>query len=96
MTVNWLLRIMTGSALFALATDSFGADAAGVLGPGSTAGLLILIGLGLVGLGLRGRKTDFQEKPVDGRYLSLGMREVNLRGTSLFRRTRGKEGKRKG
>ena len=33
------------------------------------------------------------EKPIDGRYLALGMREVNLRGASLFQRTRGKEGK---
>jgi hypothetical protein len=33
------------------------------------------------------------EKPIDGRYLALGMREVNLRGASLFPRTRGKEGK---
>jgi hypothetical protein len=33
------------------------------------------------------------EKPIDGRILVLGMREVNLRGASLFPRTKGKEGK---
>lgn len=33
------------------------------------------------------------EKPIDGRYLALGMKEVNLRGASLFQRTRGKEDK---
>jgi hypothetical protein len=33
------------------------------------------------------------EKPIDGLYLALGMREVNLRGASLFPRTRGKGGK---
>jgi hypothetical protein len=33
------------------------------------------------------------EKPIDGRILVLGMREVNLRGASLFPRTRVKEGK---
>jgi len=42
--------------MFALATNSFGADAADVLGTGSTAGMLILIGLGLVELGILGRK----------------------------------------
>ena len=40
-------------------------------------------------LELLGRK----KIPIDGRYLALGMREVNLRGASLFQRTRGKEGK---
>jgi len=54
--VKGLLGILTGGTLVALATDLFGADAPGVLGPGSTAGLLILLGLGLVGLGMRGRK----------------------------------------
>jgi len=80
--------------MVALATNSFGADAAGVMGPGSTAGMLMVLGLGLVGLGMRGRKKIFQGTPVSGRYLALGMREVNLRGASLFpRTTRGKEGK---
>jgi len=89
---NGLLGILTGSTMFALGTNFFGADAAGVMGPGSTAGMLILLGLGMVELGIRGRKKIFQETPIDGRYLALGMREVNLRGASLFQRTRGKEG----
>ena len=92
MIVNGLLVILTGSTMFALATNLFGADAAGVMGPGSTAGMFMLLGLGLVGLGIRGRKMIFQGTPIDGRYLALGMREVNLRGASLFQRTRGKEG----
>jgi hypothetical protein len=93
MIVNGLLGILTGGALAALATNSFQADATGVMGPGSTAGILILLGLGLAGLGIRGRRKFFQGTPVDGGYLALGMREVNLRGASLFQRTRGKEGK---
>jgi hypothetical protein len=93
MVVTGLLGILTGSTMLALATNSFGANAAGVMGSGSTAGMLMLLGLGLVGLGIRGRRRIFQGTPIDGRYLALGMREVNLRGASLFQRTRGKEGK---
>jgi hypothetical protein len=93
MFVNGLLGFLTGGAMVALATNSFQANAAGVLGPGSTAGILILLGSGLVGLGIRGRKKMFQGTPIDGRYLALGMREVNLRGASLFQRPGGKEGK---
>ena len=81
---------MTGGAMVALATNSFQADAAGVMGPGSTAGILILLGLGLAGLGIRGRRKIFQGTPIVGRYLALGMREVNLRGASLFQRAGGK------
>ena len=88
-----LFVILTGSTTFVLATNLFGADADGIMGPGSTAGVLMLLGLGLVGLGIWGRKKIFQGIPIDGRYLALGMREVNLRGASLFQRTRGKEGK---
>ncbi len=73
--------------MVALATNSFGADAAGVMGPISTAGMLMLLGLGLVRLGIRGRRKIFQGTPIDGRYLALGMREVNIRGTSMFQRT---------
>jgi len=54
--VKGLLGILTGGTMVALATNIFGADAPGALGTGSTAGLLILLGLGLVGLGMRGRK----------------------------------------
>jgi len=87
-----LLVILTGSTTFVLATNLFGADADGIMGPGSTAGVLMLLGLGLIGLGVRGRKKIILRTPTDGRYLALGMREVNLRGAFLFQRTRGKEG----
>ena len=56
MIVKGMFVILAGGALVALATNIFGADAAGVLGRGSTAGIFILLGLGLVGLGMRGRK----------------------------------------
>ena len=55
-TAKGMLVILVGGTLVALATNLFGADAAGVLGTGSTAGMFILLGLGLVGLGMRGRK----------------------------------------
>ena len=90
MFVNGLLGILTGIAMVALATNSFQADAAGVMGPGSTAGILILLGLGLAGLGIRGRKKIFQGTPPDGRYLALGMREVNLRGHPCFSEQEGR------
>ena len=92
MFVKGLLGILTGGAWVALATNSFQSDAAGVMGPGSTAGILILLGSGLVGLGIRGRKKIFQGTPIDGRYLALGMKEVNFREAPLFQRTRGEEG----
>ena len=92
MLVNGLLGILTGGAMVALATNSFQSDAAGVMGPGSTAGILILLGSGLVGLGIRGRKKIFQGTPIDGRYLALGMKEVNSARAPLFQRTRGIEG----
>ena len=56
MIVRGMFAILAGGTLVALATNIFGADAAGVLGTGSTAGIFILLGLGLVGLGMRGRK----------------------------------------
>jgi len=93
MFVNGLLEFLTVGAIVVLATNSFQADAAGDMGPGSTTGILILLGLGLVGMGIRGRKKIFQRTPIAGRYLALGMMEVNLRGASLFQRTREKEGK---
>ena len=67
--------------LWALATNISEANTVGIL--------LMLLGLGLAGLGLLGRK----KTPIGDRYLALGMREVNLRGASLFQLTRGKEGK---
>ena len=77
-----------------LASESFGANAAGVLWPGFTPGMLISLGLGLAGLGMWGREKIRQGTITDGRYLALGMREVNLRGASLFHRTnKRKEGK---
>lgn len=93
MIVNGLLGFLTGGAMVALAMNSFQADAAGVMGPGSTAGILILLGSTLVALGRRGRKKIVQGTPFDGNYLALGMREVNHRGASLFQRTGGEEGK---
>jgi hypothetical protein len=46
--------------------------------------MLKLLGLGLVGKGMWGRKTICKGTPIDGRYLALGGRDVNFRGTSLF------------
>ena len=92
MFVNGLLGILIVGAMVALATNLFQADAAGVMGPGSTHGILILLGLGLIGLGIRGRKKIFPGSPIDGRYLALGMKELNFREAPLFQRTRGKEG----
>lgn len=63
-----LLETLTGGTMVALATNLFEADAAGVLGPGSTPGMLmLLLGLGLAGLGRWGRKKISQRTPVDGR-----------------------------
>lgn len=75
MLVNGLLGILTGGAMVPLATNSFQADAAGVMGSGSTPGIWILLGLGLVWLGIRGRKYTFQGTPINGRYLALEMNE---------------------
>src|SRR5512135_170426 len=93
MFVNGVLGILTGGAMVALATNSFQSEATAVMGPGSTAGILILLGSGLVGLGIRGRKKIFQGTPIDGRYLAWGMKEVNFReGTpvSANKRKRGR------
>jgi hypothetical protein len=78
--VNGLLGILTGGAMIALATNTLEADTVGIL--------LVLLGLGLAGLGFLGRK----QIPIGGRYLALGMKEVNLRGASLFQRPERKEG----
>jgi hypothetical protein len=51
--------ILTGSTMVVLAMNLFGTDATGVLGSGSTPWLLISLGLGLVGLGMRCRKKIF-------------------------------------
>ena len=51
-----MLGILTGGAVVALAANSYGIDAANVLGPGSTPGMLMLLGLGLLWVGKRGRK----------------------------------------
>ncbi|MBE0568235.1 MAG: hypothetical protein IH577_00975 [Deltaproteobacteria bacterium] len=66
MIVKGLLGILTGGTMFAVATNSFGADATGALWPGFTPGILMSLGLGLVGLGMWGRKKIFQGTPVDG------------------------------
>jgi hypothetical protein len=83
MIVNGLFGIPTVGAMAALATNTFEADAAVVLGQGFTPGILMLLGVGLVGLGMWARKKIFQGTPIDGRYLALGGREVNFRETSL-------------
>jgi hypothetical protein len=70
--VNGFFGILTGGAMIALATNTWEADTVGIL--------LVLLGLGLAGLGWLGRK----KIPIGGRYLALGMKEVNLRGASLF------------
>ena len=51
--------ILAGSTMVELAMNLFGTDAAGVLGSGSTPWLLISLGLGLVGFGMRYRKKNF-------------------------------------
>jgi hypothetical protein len=51
--------ILAGSTMVELAMNLFGTNAAGVLGSGSTPWLLISLGLGLVGLGMRCRKKIF-------------------------------------
>jgi hypothetical protein len=83
MVVNGLFGILTGGAMAALVTNTSEADAAVVLGQGFTPGILMVLGLGLVGMGMWARKKIFQGTPIDGRYLALGGREVNYRGTSL-------------
>lgn len=92
MTLNGLFGILTGGAIVALAANSYEADAAGVMGSGSMHGMLLILGLGLVWLGMWGRKKIFQGAPSDGRFLALGMREVNIRGASLYYGQKGKEG----
>ena len=77
MMVKGLLGILTAGTVFAVATNSFGADAAGALWPGFTPGILMSLGLGLVGLGLWGRKRIFQGTLVDGRTPASGGKESN-------------------
>jgi uncharacterized protein YjbJ (UPF0337 family) len=60
------------------------ADAAGILWPGFTPGMLILFGSGLAGLGMWGRQRNRQGTSIDGLYLALGVRDVNYRETSIF------------
>jgi hypothetical protein len=59
------------------------ADATGVPWPGFTSGTLMIIGLCLAGLGMWGRRRSRQGTWIDGRYLALGVREVNCLGASL-------------
>jgi hypothetical protein len=60
------------------------ADPTGFLWLGFTSGTLMMIGVCLAGLGMWGRRRSRQGTLIDGRYLALGVREVNYRGTSLF------------
>ena len=75
MIVGWLSEILAEGTMFAVATNSFGADTVGVLWPGFTPGILILLGLGMAGLGLWGREKIFQGTPVDGRTPASGGKE---------------------
>ena len=75
MIVKWLFGILTSGVLVTLATNSFEAEVAGVLGPVFSPGMLISLGLGLGGLGLWGRKKIFQGTPVDGRIPVSGGKE---------------------
>jgi len=85
MIVKELSGILTGGAMVAWITSLIlNTDAAGVMGPGFKAGMLILFGSGLAGLGMWGRQRNRQRTSIDGLYLALGVREVNYRGTSLF------------
>lgn len=84
MIEKWLYGILTGSAMVALVTNLFEPDTAGILGPGSTLGMLLFLGFGLVGLRLWGGKRGRQGTSFRGRYLALSLRKVNYRGTSLF------------
>jgi hypothetical protein len=84
MIVNGMVGLLTGGTVVALATNSFEVDAAGVLWSGFTSGMLMLFGLGLVVLGMWGRKKICQGTPIDGLYLALGGRKMNFRETFLF------------
>ena len=70
------------------------ADAAGILWPGFTPGILVLFGSGLAGLGMWGRQRNRQGTSIDGLYLALGVRDVNYRGTSIFFTNKMKGGRR--
>ena len=60
MMKKWWFGILTGGAMVALATNSIEADAGLIPGSGSTLGMLLWLGLGMVGLGMWGRKKLFQ------------------------------------
>ena len=60
MIEKWLLGILTVVAIVASAKNSFEAEAAVVMGPGFAPGMLLLLGSGMVGLGMWGRKRIFQ------------------------------------
>ena len=77
MVVKGLLGILTVGTVVGVATNLFGAGAAAAAGlwPGFTPGILMSLGLGLVGLGLWGRKKIFQGTPVDGRTPASGGKE---------------------
>jgi hypothetical protein len=66
MILKWLFGILTAGATVAMATNTFEAGAAGVPGSDSMIGMLLLLGLGLVGLGIRGREKIRRGKPKDG------------------------------
>lgn len=65
MIAEWLSGILAGSPVAAWATNLLGADAAGVLALGAKP-ILVLLGLGLTGLGIWGRKKVSRGTQTDG------------------------------
>jgi len=63
---EWLSEILTGSAMAAWVKNSLEAGAAGVLAQGDEP-ILFLLGLGLTGLGIWGRKKICRGAQIDGR-----------------------------
>jgi len=65
MIAEWLSGILAGSPVAAWATNLLGPNAAGALAQGAKP-LLVLLGLGLTGLGIWGRKKICRETRIDG------------------------------
>ena len=89
MIVNELLGILTGGTVVALARNLFEGDAAGVLGPGSLHGMLILLGLGLAGLGIWGLKKIRQRNTYRRSLPDLGRKKGEFSFDLLLLRTNG-------
>jgi hypothetical protein len=89
MIVNELLGILTEGTRVALATNLFEGDAAGVLGPGSLHGMLILLGLGLSGLGIWGLKKIRQRNTYRRSLPDLGRKKGEFSFDLFLLRTNG-------